>query len=406
MTDHPDRQAAIIAQSDHYLLPLYKRNQIALVGGQGVWVEAADGRRYLDGLSGIAVNALGYGDPALVAAIQQAATGLLHTSNLYYTAPAAELAERLVQQTPWASNVFLCNSGTEAVEAALKFARRRSHNRAPGDHTGIVACTHSFHGRTFGALSMTAREAYRTPFMPLLPGVEFLEFNADSAQIEQLLNEQVGAVIVEPIQGEGGIHMATPAFLQALRARCDEIGATLIFDEIQCGLGRSGDMWAHTATGVTPDVLVVAKPLGGGLPIGAVLVNATVAQEIHYGDHGSTFGGNPLICSVANTVMERIAAPAFLSHVRSVGTALGTALRDLGERYEQISDVRGRGLMWGVECANHDVSPIIAAASDAGLLLASAGPDVIRIIPPLVISAAEVDELVQRLDSALHSVYS
>ena len=395
---------AIIAQSEQYILPLYKRSPIALVGGEGVWLRDADGQRYLDGLAGIAVNALGYGDRDVIAAIQQAAEGLLHTSNLYYTAPAARLAERLVELTPWASRAFFCNSGTEAIEAALKFARRHAYNRDPGTKIGLVACADSFHGRTMGALSVTSREAYRTPFNPLIPGVAFLQLNSDAAAIAELVTERTAAVILEPIQGEGGVRPATPEFLRALRARCDEVGALLILDEIQCGLGRTGEVWAHTASGIAPDIMALAKPLGGGLPIGAVLVNAKTSAALSYGDHGTTYGGNPLVCAVANVVLDKLTAPALLAHVRSVGAELGAGLRDLGERFAAISDVRGRGLMWGVEFRDIPAATVVEAAQAQGLLLAGAGPDTVRIVPPLILSAAEAGELVARLGRAIESV--
>ncbi len=236
-------QEAIIAQSDTFLLPLYKRAKLALVGGEGAWLHAADGRRLLDATAGIAVNALGYGDAEVVAAIQQAATGLLHTSNLYYTASVAELAQRLIDLTPWASKAFFCNSGTEAIEASLKFARRYTHNQRPEQQTGFVAFHDSFHGRSMGALSVTSREAYRTPFNPLIPGVRFISLECDQATLEATIDASVAAVIVEPIQGEGGIRPISPEFAQALRRRCDQVDAILIFDEIQCGVGRTGDVW-------------------------------------------------------------------------------------------------------------------------------------------------------------------
>ncbi|HEY1015129.1 MAG TPA: acetylornithine/succinylornithine family transaminase [Herpetosiphonaceae bacterium] len=396
-----DFSAQIIAQSDEYILPVYKRAPIALVGGAGAWLEAADGRRYLDGLAGIAVNALGYGSQLVTRAIQQAATGLIHTSNLFYTAAPAALAERLVKLTPWASKVFLCNSGTEAIEGALKFARRHAHNAAPGEKTGIVGCAHSFHGRTMGALSITAREAYRLPFGPLVPGAAFLPFNASAAEIAEAVTAATAAVVIEPIQGEGGVRPASPEFLRALRGRCDEVGALLIFDEIQCGLGRTGDAWAHAAAGIEPDMMCVAKPLGGGLPIGAVLLNERAAGAIGYGDHGTTFGGNPLICAVANAVVDEVTRPDFLAQVREVGAQLGSALRDLGERHSAITDVRGRGLMWGVEFKDQDAGAIVAAAVEHGLLLAGAGPDVVRIVPPLILSGEEAAELAARLDRAI-----
>lgn len=395
-----DLQEHIISQSEHALLHLYKRANVALVGGEGAWLHTADGRRLLDAGAGIAVNALGYGDPAIVAAIHHAATGLLHTSNLYYTAPPAQLGARLLERTSWASNVFLCNSGTEAIEAALKFARRYTHAKNPTKQTTFVACHDSFHGRSMGALSVTAREAYRTPYLPLLD-VTFMPLNGDHATIEAAITHETAAVVIEPIQGEGGIRPATAEFLRAVRQRCDEVDAILIFDEIQCGVGRTGDVWAHTASGVTPDIMAIAKPLGGGLPIGATLVNQRVAQTISYGDHGTTFGGNPFICSVANVVLDKITQPAMLDHVRSVGAELGAGLRDLGERFSHIVDVRGRGMMWGVAFDGIASAAVVDAALEHDLLVISAGPDVVRLVPPLILSSDEAHEVVKRLGAAI-----
>ncbi|WP_110518637.1 aspartate aminotransferase family protein [Herpetosiphon llansteffanensis] len=399
-------QEAIIAQSDTFLLPLYKRAKLALVGGEGAWLHAADGRRLLDGTAGIAVNALGYGDAEVVAAIQQAATGLLHTSNLYYTASVAELAQRLVDLTPWASKAFFCNSGTEAIEASLKFARRYTHNQRPEQQTGFVAFHDSFHGRSMGALSVTSREAYRTPFNPLIPSVRFISLECDQATLEATIDASVAAVIIEPIQGEGGIRPISPEFAQALRRRCDQVDAILIFDEIQCGMGRTGDVWAHEALGMAPDIMALAKPLGGGLPIGAVLVNERVAKALNYGDHGTTFGGNPFICAVANVVLQKLTQPTMLDHVRSVGAELGAGLRDLGERFDVISAVRGRGLIWGVEFKGPTAAQITDAAFDQGLLLVGSGNDVVRVIPPLVLGHNDAEELVTRLGDAISQVVS
>jgi acetylornithine/N-succinyldiaminopimelate aminotransferase len=233
-----------------------------------------------------------------------------------------------------------------------------------------------------------------------------LPLNSGAAAIAEIVTPGTAAVILEPIQGEGGVHPATSQFLQALRARCDAIDALLIFDEIQCGLGRTGELWGHAASGVEPDIMALAKPLGGGLPIGAVLLNPRAAAALSYGDHGTTFGGNPLVCAVANVVLEKLARPALLEHVRSVGAELGSGLRDLGERFDAISAVRGRGLMWGVEFRGLPAATIVEAAQQAGLLLAGAGSDTVRIVPPLIISAAEAAELVARLGQAIGSVVS
>jgi acetylornithine/N-succinyldiaminopimelate aminotransferase len=398
------QKADIIAMEHKYVLQTYRRPDFVLVRGEGARVFDSEGRAYVDGVAGIAVNALGHADPQLVATLQEAAQGLVHVSNLYHTQPHAELARSLVEYS-FADRVFFCNSGTEAVEGALKFARKYARHmslQGRSDKTAIVAFSGSFHGRTMGALSTTAPEKYRAPFEPLIPGVRFVPFN-DPDAAEAAIGDDVCAVIVEPVQGEGGIHPAQATFLARLRAACDRSGALLIFDEVQCGMGRTGHLWAHQFYDVTPDVMALAKPLANGLPIGAVLVTQPVADALEVGDHGSTFAGGALICRLASVVLERVSQPAFLAAVREKGEHLADRLSALVRTSPLAREARGRGLMWGVEC-QVEASSVIAAGYRHGVLVCAAGPNVVRLLPPLTISHAELDELVDGLEAAFEEV--
>jgi acetylornithine/N-succinyldiaminopimelate aminotransferase len=392
--------ADVISAEQRYLLQTYARPEFVIERGEGCYLYDSEGRRYLDCVAGIAVNALGYGDPDVARAIREHADGLIHLSNLYHSRPAVELAQTLVNHTSWADRVFFCNSGAEAVEGALKFSRRYARDTHGEGKTTIVAFSGSFHGRTMGAVAVTAREKYRQPFEPVMPGVRFIPFN-DSAAAAAAITDDVCGVIVEPIQGEGGLSVATPEFLRALREQCDAVDALLIFDEIQCGIGRTGTLWAHEPYGVAPDLMTIAKPLGGGLPIGAILMRQKVAQAIHTGDHGTTFGGGPFVTAVAQTVFRKIADPTFLAHVREVGDYLGEALADLqAARPNVVLEVRGRGLMRGV-VINGSSSAVREAAHNEGLLIATAGDDVLRLVPPLILTRAQVDEAIEKLTRAL-----
>jgi acetylornithine/N-succinyldiaminopimelate aminotransferase len=392
--------ADVISAEQRYLLQTYARPGFVIERGEGCYLYDSEGRRYLDCVAGIAVNALGYGDPDVARAIRDHANGLIHLSNLYHSRPAVELAQTLVNHTSWADRVFFCNSGAEAVEGALKFSRRYARDIHGEGKTTIVAFSGSFHGRTMGAVAVTAREKYRQPFEPVMPGVRFAPFNDVAAAVAAITGNVCG-VIVEPVQGEGGLSVATPEFLRALREQCDAVDALLIFDEIQCGIGRTGTLWAHEPYGVAPDLMTIAKPLGGGLPIGAILMRQKVAQAIHTGDHGTTFGGGPFVTAVAQTVFRKIADPTFLAHVREVGDYLGEALADLqAARPNVVLEVRGRGLMRGV-VINGSASAVREAAHNEGLLIATAGDDVLRLVPPLILTRAQVDEAVEKLTRAL-----
>lgn len=391
----------IIKLEQEYVLQTYKRPEFVLERGDGVWLYDSDGRQYLDGGSGIAVNALGYNNQLIVEAIRRGAEGLLHVSNLYHTAPHALLARDLCESS-FADRVFFCNSGTEANEGALKFARKWARVNGHSDKTGYVAFTGSFHGRTMGALSVTATEKYRAPFAPLIEGVTFAEFNnLDSAR--QAITKKTCGVIVEPVQGEGGVTPATPQFLAGLRQLCDEAGALLIFDEVQCGLGRTGTLWAYQGYGVTPDILTVAKPIAAGLPMGAVLLTQNVANALEPGDHGSTFAAGPLTCAVARAVLNHINTPQFLADTRARGQHLADRLGEKVARSPLIKEVRGKGLMWGL-VSGPPAGDIVTEARNHGLIILVAGPNVVRLLPPLTITHAEIDTLVERLLKTLEAV--
>lgn len=389
----------VIELENAHIVQSYKRPQFVLARGQGVTLYDTDGQAYQDWVAGIAVNALGYGDPGLAQVMQQAAAGLIHTSNLYYTEPQAELAAALCAKS-FADRVFFSNSGTEANEGAIKFARKVAFDSGNPAKTEIVHFSHAFHGRTMGSLALTPKEKYQKPFGPLMPGAILGEFN-DLANAEQIITDNTAAVFIEPIQGEGGIHEATPEFLQALRHLCDQHHASLIFDEIQCGMGRTGDLWAHTASGITPDIMTLAKPLAGGLPIGAILTTEAVASHIHAGDHGTTFGGGSFVTGVAKYVLDRISQPDFLAHVSETGSYLKERLEEINSPL--IKEVRGRGLMVGMELTV-DVSPLVEAGYANGLLLVNAGADVIRFVPPLIVEKSDVDALIEKLTAMLGSV--
>jgi len=376
------------------LLGLYARVGPVFTGGEGVELIAEDGTRYLDFASGIAVNALGYGHPVIRDAVTRALdAGLIHVSNLYRTEPGEALAAELAGRS-FADQVFFCNSGAEANEGAFKFARKWS------GRTGIVAFSRSFHGRLFASLAATDHPEYQKPFLPLTPGIRIVPLGDRAAAEAAITAADTAAVIVEPVQGEGGVRPVPDEWLRFLRELCDERGAALIFDEVQCGLGRTGTLFAYEQTGVTPDLLTLAKPLAGGLPMGAVLATDRIAQALAPGDHATTFGGGPLVAGVALEVVRTIAEPDFLASVRARGERLGAGLARLAERSSRVREVRGRGLMWGVELTG-PAAPVVTAARERHLLVLSAGPNVLRLLPPLVIGDADLDRGLAVLAEAL-----
>lgn len=402
---------SVIEDEAKYVLQTYARAPMVLSHGQGSKVYDVEGREYLDMAAGIAVNALGHTDPRWLAALQEQAGLLAHTSNLYHTAPQVELAKRLVESS-FADKAFFCNTGTEANEGAIKFARKWARMQAgvdPYDPSAtapheLVSFTSCFHGRTMGALALTYKAQYKTPFQPMMPGHALATYNDLESARQVISKGRTAAVFVEPVQGEGGVTAATPAFLQGLRRLCDEAGALLVFDEVQCGLGRTGKLWAHEAYGVEPDMMTLAKPLAGGMPIGAVLLKQHVADAMKPGDHGSTFAGNPLVCHTACTVFDVIADPSFLAAVEARGERLRAGLRRTMGGNPHVVEVRGVGLLCGVQL---DVSagPVVDAAREMGVLAITAGKgDVVRLVPPLVLTDEEVDRCCEVLGKALAKV--
>lgn len=381
------------AESRH-ILQTYKRAPILWERGHGVWLVDSEGNEYLDMAAGIAVNALGYEHPAVNQVLAQ--PGLIHTSNLYYTQAQVELAGQLCHNS-FADKVFFCNSGTEANEGALKFARKFGKDRRE-----IVAFSDGFHGRTMGALACTANPRYRQPFEPLIGGVRFATYN----QLDSVnLDGGVAAVIVEPIQGEGGVQPASQDFLQGLRRMCDARDVLLIFDEVQCGLGRTGKLWAHQDYGVEPDIMTLAKPLAGGLPMGAILVNQKVANAMEAGDHGSTFGGGPLVTRVAASILATVNQPEFLSQVVEAGQALEAVLRSAVDRYDFVLEARGRGLMWGLGLDEKvPVAGLVEAGYKQRLVMLSSGRNTLRLLPPLILRKKHVEVFEKRLQAALEEV--
>ncbi len=372
------------------VLQVYGRPAFVLERGEGCTLYDAEGNAYLDCVAGIAVNALGYDDPGVNQAMQEAgATGMLHVSNLYHTGPNARLAA-LLCETSFADKVHFSLTGADANEGAFKFARRYAREKGNEEKYHILAFSNAFHGRLFGSLAATPRPKYQDPFKPLMPGVRFAEFN-DLESARAQMDENVCAIIVEPVQGEGGIYPATQEFLEGLRALADEYDALLIFDEVQCGVGRTGHLWAYQGYGVEPDILTAAKPLAGGLPIGAILMRQKVADAMHPGDHASTFAGNPFTTHVAHHVVGRIADPGFLADVKAKGDLLVDLLEELNSPH--ILEVRGEGLMVGVQM-DIEAAQIMTKAYDRGLLVLIAGPNVLRFVPPLVISEEEIKQAV------------
>jgi acetylornithine/N-succinyldiaminopimelate aminotransferase len=380
------------------LLPVYKRAPIELVRGEGIRLYDADGREYVDFTSGIAVNALGYGDEGVRQAIHAAADGLIHVSNLFRTSPGEQLAQRLVELS-FADRVFLCNSGVEANEGAFKFARRWARTVGSLAKHEIVGLRGSFHGRLFASLAATDRPAYRAPFRPLAGGVSIAERDLETLG-KVLSAETVAALVIEPIQGEGGVRVFDAGYLRELRALTRERRIALLYDEIQCGLGRTGHLFAYERVGVVPDIMTLAKPIAGGLPMGAILMTEEIAVAIQPGDHGTTFGGGPFVASVARHVLDRVSDPKLLESVRSNGEWLGEALREMGNRTARIREVRGTGFIWGID-VHEPAAEVIPRAREEGLLLVGAGDHTLRILPPLVATPEDLAEGLRRLERAL-----
>jgi len=390
---------------EKYLLHTYDRYPILLTHAKGAYLYADDGSKYLDFLSGIGVMALGYSHPAITKVIREQAGKLVHCSNLFYSEYPSLLAQKLVKLSGL-DRAFFCNSGTEAWEGALKIARAVASSKGLKKRTKFLALENSFHGRTMGAVATTYTEKYRKPFAPLMPGVTFVKFD-DVEDLKKKFDDDVCAVCIEPIQGEGGVHPVSKEFLQAARELTAASGALLLLDEIQCGLGRTGKMFAYQHYGVKPDVTTLAKPLASGLPLGAILVTEDVASAIHPGMHGTTFGGGPLSCAVALEVLKVIEDDKILAHVKEVGGYFLDLLRQLDARHGCIADVRGAGLMLGVELNSADLAKaVLKAMMEQKIIINRTHETVLRFLPPYVVTKKQVEVVVKALDQILSSCAS
>lgn len=385
--------------AEQALLHTYNRFPVVLEKGEGVYLYDTDGKQYLDFAAGIAVCAFGYGKKEYNDALKAQIDKILHTSNLYYNPPIIEAAQKTLAASGM-DRVFFTNSGTEAIEGALKAAKKYAYTR--DGHAGheVIAMNHSFHGRSLGALSVTGTKHYQEPFEPLIPGIRFADFN-DIESVKAQITDHTCAILMETIQGEGGIYPADPAFLKEVRALCDEKDILLIFDEIQCGMGRSGAMFAWQNYGVKPDIMTVAKALGGGVPVGAFLMTEHVAdQSLVPGDHGTTYGGNPFVGAAVSVVFDLFEKENIVAHVQEIAPYLEEKLDALKEKYNFIVDRRGMGLIQGLQMTV-PVGQVAAKALEEGLIIITAGSDVVRFVPPLVIERTHVDEMVEKLDRVL-----
>lgn len=379
------------------LAPLFSKTNLNVQSATGMWLQEESGRKYLDFGSGIAVNALGHGHPKIIQTLLRKSASPLHLSNLF-PIPEQETLARKLTESCFAERVFFCNSGTEANEAALKFALKYHHSRKDSARTRVVALSGGFHGRTMGALAVTEKPSYRAPFSSHLFPVEFLPFNSTQV-LQNALGPDVAAVIVEPVQGEAGVHIASPDFLAELRRLCDLHGIVLIFDEVQCGLMRTGTFWSHQQYQIEPDILTTAKPLGGGLPLGATLISAKISEALAVGDHGSTFGGNPLACALALVVVDEV--QRLQPQIRQTSAFLREVISGLAETFPQwIAAFRGRGLMWGIDL-HCQASEVVDAARERGLLLLTAGPRTVRLLPPLICCREDVSRFQTIMHGAL-----
>lgn len=392
-----------IEKSEQSILHTYNRFPVVFEKGDGVYLYDVEGRKYLDFAAGIAVNALGYGHPEFTRALQEQSAKLIHVSNLYYHVPMTEAGSKVLSISGM-DKVFFTNSGTEAIEGALKAAKKYAFRRKGRAGHSIIAMNHSFHGRSTGALSVTGTPAYREPFEPLMGGVKFADFN-DFDSVKALVDDTVCAIIAEPVQGEGGIYPAAPEFLQKLRTLCDEKDILLIFDEIQCGMGRTGYYFAWQEYGVKPDIMTCAKALGCGFPVGAFLLNAKAASgSLEPGDHGSTYGGSPLACAAVSKVIDIFEQENLTGHVRELAPYLEEQLDKLAESFSFIKTRRGKGFMQGLALEGVPSGQVISSALENGLLVISAGQNVLRLVPPLVIEREQIDEMTEKLRNSLKCI--
>ncbi len=387
-----------IETAEAALLHTYNRYQIVLEKGDGVYLYDTDGKQYLDFAAGIAVCSLGYGHPKYKEALKNQIDTLMHTSNLYYSPAVAEAADKL-KNAAQMDRVFFTNSGTEAIEGALKAARKYAYTNNSGKYE-FIAMNHSFHGRSMGAVSVTGNEHYRTPFEPLIGGVKFAEYN-NLESVEALITDKTCAIIMETVQGEGGIYPAEEAFIKGVRKLCDDHDILLIFDEIQCGMGRTGSMFAWQGYGVKPDIMAMAKAIGNGVPVGAFAMTEKVAEKsLVPGDHGTTYGGNPFVCAAVKTVIDIFEEEKIVEHVQEISGYLEEKLNALVDNSEFVEARRGKGLMQGL-VLKKPVGDVIKKAMEYGLIVISAGGNVLRMVPPLVITEVHVDEMMEKLEKAI-----
>ena len=385
-------------QAEQALVHTYNRYPIVLDHGEGVYLYDTEGKKYLDFAAGIAVCSLGYGHPEYNTALKEQMEKLLHVSNLFYTAPVGDAAEKLKKASQM-DRIFFTNSGTEAIEGALKAARKYAYTKKSGKYE-FIAMEHSFHGRSMGAVSVTGTENYRRPFEPLVGGVKFAKYN-DLESVKFQVTDQTCAIILETVQGEGGIYPAESEFLKEIRALCDENDILLILDEIQCGMGRTGSMFAWQDYGVRPDIMCMAKAIGNGVPVGAFAMTEKVAKySLKPGDHGTTYGGNPFACTAVSKVLDIFEKDHIVEHVKEVTPYLEEKLDGLVGKYDGVLKRRGKGLMQGLVLAC-PVGEVIANAQKEGLLVISAGGNVLRMVPPLVIEREHIDEMIEKLEKAL-----
>ena len=386
-----------IEEAEEAILHTYNRYQIVLDRGEGVHLYDVNGKEYLDFAAGIAVQSLGYNNKEYTQALKDQIDKLTHISNLYYSVPMAEAAEK-VKKASRLEKVFFTNSGTEAIEGALKVARKYSYAKYGEDRYEIVAMNHSFHGRSLGALSVTGNEKYRKPFEPLIGGIRFADYN-DLESVKSQVNEKTCAIILETVQGEGGIYPATEEFLKGVKALCEEKDLILILDEIQCGMGRTGYMFAWQEYGVEPDVMTCAKALGCGVPVGAFVLGKKVADaSLAPGDHGTTYGGNPFVCAAVSKVFDLYEKEQIVDHVKKVGGYLEKKLNALVEKYDFLKERRGKGLIQGLEVEGRPIGEIVNRGLEEGLIIITAGSNVLRFVPPLVVTEADVDEMITKLE--------
>ncbi len=400
------RTKSLISTGYKYYLPVYRPRQTILDHGRGAYLYDLDGKAYVDLGSGIAVNTLGHQHPALLAALKTQAGRLWHTSNIYFTEPAVLLARELVRATGFAKTVFFCNSGAEANEGAIKLVRKWAAGQGRSSREReIVTFGGSFHGRTLATVTATAQPKYQAGFEPLPKGFIYCKTFNDEAALEKLVSDKTAAIMLEPVQGEGGIIPAKPGFMTFVRKLCDRHNALLVLDEIQCGMGRTGKLWCHQwEKGLQPDIITSAKALGGGFPIGAMLVGDKAGQAMQFGAHGSTFGGNPMACAVARAVLAQVRAPELMKNVKARSKQLIQTLKKINEDYAVFSDVRGRGLMLGAQLAEPwqgQAATIMETAREQGVLILQAGPDVLRFLPPLNITEIELEKGLDRLTAAI-----